>query len=97
VQHDVEQEFLEFDNLYPDAEASFPPSIRVKSRVVRGTNHDPCLVSCHCAVEHSPQSSRVVPRRHKHNGSELMLFAPCWKHLALIFGSADCGNFYDIH
>jgi hypothetical protein len=30
VEHDVEQEFLEFNELCPDAAVSFPPSIGIK-------------------------------------------------------------------
>jgi hypothetical protein len=31
VQHKVEQEFLKFDDLYPDAAPRLPPSIRVEA------------------------------------------------------------------
>src|SRR2546423_14809016 len=41
----------------------------------------------HEPIEHSPQSSRVVPSGHEHNGSEPMLVAPWWKRLAFSFGS----------
>ena len=41
----------------------------------------------HCSIEPSPQSSRVVPCGHEHNGSELILVAPLRKHLTFTFGS----------
>jgi hypothetical protein len=31
MQHDIEQEFLELEDFCPDAAASFPPSVRVKT------------------------------------------------------------------
>ena len=40
----------------------------------------------HDSIERSPQSSRVVPSGHEHNGSELMLVAPWRKHLTYTFG-----------
>ena len=56
-----------------------------------------CWTASHDAVEHSPQSSRVVPRGHEHNGSELILIAPWWKHLSLTFGSSvGSGDFHNI-
>src|SRR3984893_14776483 len=41
----------------------------------------------HDSIEHSPQSSRVVPSGHEHNGSEPMLVAPWRKYLSSTFGS----------
>src|SRR5271170_3267329 len=41
----------------------------------------------HGSIEHSPQSSRMVISRHDHDGPELMLVAPAWKHLAFTLGS----------
>ena len=56
-----------------------------------------CRTASHDAVEHSPQSSRVVPRGHEYNGSELILIAPWWKHLSFTFGSSvGSGDFYNI-
>jgi hypothetical protein len=92
VQHDVEQEFLEFDDFCPDAAARFPPPVGVKSRVARGLNHDTCRMAFHDSVEHSPQSSRVILGGHQHNGSELMLVAPSRKYLTFTFGSIDSGD-----
>jgi hypothetical protein len=39
-------------------------------------------MALHDSIEHSPRSSRVVPIRHEHNGSELMQVAP-WRRRAL--------------
>jgi hypothetical protein len=51
----------------------------------------------HHSIEHSPQSSRVVPSGHEHNRSELMLVAPWRKHLTFTFGSSvGSGDFYNI-
>src|ERR1700730_654463 len=49
----------------------------------------------HDSIEHSPQSSRVVPSGYEHNGSEPMLVAPWRKRLAFSFGS-DVGS-GDLH
>src|SRR5262245_2254367 len=54
-------------------------------------------MAVHESIEHSPQSSRVVPGGHEHNGTKLMLVAPCCKHLAFTFGSGvGCGDLNDI-
>jgi hypothetical protein len=54
-------------------------------------------VPFHDSIEHSPQSSRVVPSGHEHNGSELMLVAPWRKHLTFTFGSSvGSGDLNDI-
>jgi hypothetical protein len=51
----------------------------------------------HGSIEHAPQSSRVVPRGHEHNGSELMSVAPWRKHLAFTFGpNVGSANLNDI-
>jgi hypothetical protein len=51
----------------------------------------------HDSIEHSPQSSRVVPSGHEYNGSELMLVAPWRKHLAFTFGSSvGSGDLHNI-
>jgi len=51
----------------------------------------------HDSIEHSPQSSRVVPSGHEHNGSELMLVTPWRKHLTFTFGSdVGPGDLHDI-
>src|SRR6516164_2780567 len=51
----------------------------------------------HDSVEQSPQSSRVVPRGHEHNGLEPMLVAPWRKHLGFTFGSnVGSGDLHDI-
>ena len=96
VQHDVEQEFLELDDFCPDAAASFPPSVGVKTRVERWSNRDTCRMAFHDSVEHPPQSSRVILIGDEHNGSELMLVAPWWKHLTFTFRSIDSGDLHDI-
>ena len=97
MQHDVEHELLKLDDFYPDAAASFPPSVRVKTRVVLGSNRDACRMAFHDSIEHSPHSSRVVPSGHEHNGSELMLVAPLRKHLIFTFGSnVGSGDLDDI-
>ncbi len=96
MQHDVEQEFLKLDDYYPDAGARFPPSVGVKGCVARGFDGDTCRMAFHDSVEHSPRSSRVILRCHKHDRSELMLVAPLLKHLAFTFGSIDSGYSHDI-
>jgi hypothetical protein len=54
-------------------------------------------VAFHDSTEHSPQSSRVVPSGHEHNGSELMLVAPSREHLAFTFGpNVGSRYFHDI-
>src|SRR6266853_404439 len=54
-------------------------------------------MALHDPIEHSPHSSRVVSSRHEHNGSELMLVAPRWQHLALAFGSSvGSGDLHNI-
>src|SRR6516165_3694840 len=51
----------------------------------------------HDSVEHSPQSSRMVPSGHEHNGLEPMLVAPWRKHLGFTFGSnVGSGDLHDI-
>src|ERR1700736_5331172 len=51
----------------------------------------------HDSIEHSPHSSRVIPSRHEHNGSELRLVAPWRKNLAFTFGSnVGSGDLQDI-
>ena len=56
-----------------------------------------CRTASNDAVEHSPQSSRVVPRGHEHDGSKLILIAPWWKHLSFTFGSSvGSGDFHNI-
>ena len=51
----------------------------------------------HESIEYSPQSSRVVTGGHEHNGTKLMLVAPCCKRLAFTFGSGvGCGDLNDI-
>src|SRR6516165_5168349 len=97
MQHDIEQELLELDDFCPDAAASFPPAIGVKTRVALGSNRDTCRMAFHDSVEHSPQSSRVVPSGHEHNGLEPMLVAPWRKHLGFTFGSnVGSGDLHDI-
>jgi len=76
VQHDIERELFEFDDFGPDAGASFPPSIRIKIRVARGSNSDMCRMAFHDAVEDALHSSRMVLSGDDHNGSQLMLVAP---------------------
>lgn len=56
VQHNVEQEFLEFSDFGPNAATRFPPSIRIKIGVARGANHDTCRMAFHDAAEHALQS-----------------------------------------
>jgi hypothetical protein len=87
MQNGLEHELLELDDLGSDAIVSFPLSVRVKIRVARGSNSDTYPRAFHDSIEHSPQSSRVVPSGHEHYGSELMLVAPWRKHLAFTFGS----------
>ena len=86
MQHDIEQELLELDDFCPDAAASFPPAIGVKTRVALRLNRDTCRMAFHDSVEHSLQSSRVILSSHHDNGSELMLVAPWRKHLTFTFG-----------
>jgi hypothetical protein len=51
----------------------------------------------HDSIQHSPQSSRVVPSGYEHNRSELMLVAPWRKHLAFTSGSSvGSGDLHDI-
>src|ERR1700757_1243772 len=52
-------------------------------------------MALHDSIEHSPQSSRVVPSGYEHKGSEPMLVAPWRKPLAFSFGS-DVGS-GDLH
>jgi hypothetical protein len=49
----------------------------------------------HDSIKHSPQSSRLLPIGHEHNGSEPMLVAPWRKRLAFSFGSDVCSG--DLH
>jgi hypothetical protein len=49
----------------------------------------------HGSIEHSLRSSRVVPTGHEHNGPELVLVAPCRKHMAFAIGSSFA--FGDLH
>ena len=60
-----------------------------------GLNYDACRMAFHYSIENSPQSPRVVPCGHEHDGSELMLVAPLRKHATFTFGS-DVG-FRDLH
>ena len=53
-------------------------------------------MALHDSIENSPQSSRVVPSGHEHNGSELMLVAPWRKCLTFSFGS-NIGSGGDLH
>ena len=54
-------------------------------------------MALHDPIEHSPQSSRVVPSSHEHNGSELMLVAPWRKHLTVSSSSnVGSGDLHDI-
>ena len=76
MQHDIEQELLELDDFCPDAAASFPPAIGVKTRVALRLNRDTCRMAFHDSVEHSLQSSRMILSGHDHNGSELMVVTP---------------------
>jgi len=50
----------------------------------------------HDSVEYSLQSSRVILSGHHHNGAELMLVAPRWKHLSFTFIFIDSGDLHDI-
>jgi hypothetical protein len=45
-------------------------------------------MSLHDPVGYSAHSSRVAPRGHEHNGSKLVLIAPCRKNLAFTFSSS---------
>jgi hypothetical protein len=56
VQQDVEQELLELDDFRPNTAARLPPSVWVKARVARGSNHDTCRVAFHYSIEHAAQS-----------------------------------------
>src|SRR5262245_484997 len=51
----------------------------------------------HHSIKHSPQPSRVVASGHEHNGMELMLIAPCGKHLSLSLGSTIGSGSRDLH
>ena len=97
MQNGIEHELLQLDDFCPDADARFPPSVRVETRVARRLNRDPCRMAFHDPIEHAPQSSRVVPCGHKHNRSELMLVTPGRKHLAFTLGAdVGSGDFHDI-
>ncbi len=56
-------------------------------------NDDTCRMAFHRAVEHSSQSSRVILGSHEHDGPEMMLVAPRWKHPTFIVTSIDSGDF----
>ena len=61
---------------------------------MRRLNHDTCRMAFHNSIEHEPHSPRVIPGGHEHNGSDLMLIAPRWKHLAFTFRSSlSCRGF----
>src|SRR6516165_11994465 len=97
MQHDIEQELLELDDFCPDAAASFPPAIGVKTRVALRLNRDTCRMAFHDSIEHSPHSSRVVPSGYEHNRSELVPITPWGEHLAFTFGSGvGSGDLHDI-
>src|SRR5262245_49558175 len=97
VQHGVEHELLELNDYRSDAAASFPPSVRIKTRVARVSNRDTCRMTFHDSIKHSSQSSRVVLSSHEHDGSELILVTPRRKHQTFTFGpNVGYGNLHDI-
>jgi len=53
VTYEVEQQFLELDDLRADATASLPPSVWVEWGVPRGSNRDSRLVTLQGALKHS--------------------------------------------
>ena len=93
VPQKVEQQLLEFEDFCPDAGATFPPSIRVKTRVARGSNRDLRRVAFHVSVEHAPHAPRVILTGHHDHGPEMLLVRPLRKHLTFTFGSIEFWRF----
>jgi hypothetical protein len=88
MQNKLEHELLELNDFYADAIASFPPFVRVKTRIVRGLNGDTGRMAFHRPIEHALRSSRVVSCGDKYNGPELMPIAPGRKRTGSHVGGA---------
>src|ERR1044071_4278328 len=97
MQDHIEHEFLELNDCRADAAACLPPSVRVKTRVALGLDHDARRVPFHVSIEHTPDSSGVIYGCHEDDGADRVLIAPRRKNPALAFGSGFApGNLHHI-
>src|SRR5262249_32898617 len=97
MQNHIQHKFLELDDFRPNANARFPPSVRVEIRIAFGFNHDARRMAFHVSIDHPAYSSGVIPCGHEHDGVHTVLLTPWRKNPALT--SASCflpGNLRDI-
>ena len=96
MQHEIEQQFLDFDDFRPDALTRFPPSVGIEICVARGFDRNTGRMAAHHAIEHATQPSRMIRMGHEHDGSKIVLVAPSGKGANFIVGSFDWGDLHDV-
>ena len=82
--HHIDEQFLYLDDFRSDAVARQPPRVRIKLRIRRVPDEDPCLMADHFSIHYSSDSARVIGRAYEDNRSKFILVAPAGQCLGFV-------------
>lgn len=95
MSYEIEQEFLQFDDLGPDAGARVPPPIGIERGVARRPHYRASRPTPH-RPPHDPSKATGVIRVANHDDrSELMPLAPDRKDFPLVFSATNGADSLD--
>lgn len=76
MNHDIHQQFLEFDNLGSQAVLSLPPPVGIEASVERRPDDHTCRLVPHCPSHNATNAARVIEGRDNNERTHVTLATP---------------------